>query len=655
MIKPQKIRHKLTLIIALSVGIGVLLSFLMFAVREVDQRQQAKLTELLSMAEVIAFNASAVVEFKDKVGAERLFSSLLQHPDVLAADLMSADSSFHYDFLKPDSPIPQKTIFVADRFHPKPLQSIDTSYIVVAVPINTESGVVGSVALIASLDRVWRDIAWSSLLFLLGSLIAFGIALLIAHRMQASLLQALASLTHTAQGVSESKDFSKRATKYSNDEIGQLADAFNTMLTEVADRDHELTNHREHLEKTVQERTLALSIAKEAAESSNRAKSTFLANMSHELRTPMNAIIGLTHMLARKNTDPAQRDKLDKVTNSANHLLRLLNDILDLSKIDAEKMVLEHVPFSIQMLISNLDSLVIAKAEAARLHLIYKIDPPLIGCEVIGDPLRLQQILLNLLSNAIKFTEQGNITVSIKTLEETIKDKLIGFAVEDQGIGIAPDAAKRIFTPFEQADGSTTRKFGGTGLGLSICARLVKLMGGDIHFTSTPDIGTTFSFSIRLLKTQSAVEVVQEEIPITGVEAESRLIHDFAGTRVLVAEDDWINQEVALELLREVLGFTVDIAENGNRAVEMALAKDYHLVLMDMQMPEMNGIEATRCIRQIPTCKNLPIIAMTANAFAEDQALCMDAGMDGFVAKPVNPDLLFVTMLKWLSLRRAAA
>ena len=360
-------------------------------------------------------------------------------------------------------------------------------------------------------------------------------------------------------------------------------------------------------------------------------------------------------MLARKNTDPAQGEKIDKVTNAANHLLRLLNDILDLSKIDAEKMTLEHVPFSMQKLISNLDSLVVAKAEAARLRLNYEIDPRLIGCEVIGDPLRLQQILLNLVGNAIKFTERGNISVFIKIVEETAKDKLILFAVEDQGIGITPEAAKRIFNPFEQADGSTTRKFGGTGLGLPICLRLVKLMGGEIDVTSsTPDIGSTFAFSIRLLKTQSALEGAREEIAITGVEAESRLIRDFAGTRVLLAEDDWINQEVAIELLREVLGFSVDIAENGNRAVEMAMANHYHLVLVDMQMPEKNGLEATQCIRQIPACKNLPIIAMTANAFTEDKALCMNAGMDGFVAKPVDPDLLYVTMLKWLSLRRAA-
>ena len=655
MIKQQKIRHKLALIIAISVGIGLLLSFLTFAVREVDQRRQAKLTELFSMAEVIAFNASAVVEFEDKVGADRLFSSLQKHPDVVSAELTSVDGRFHFDYTKPGINIPPRVTQQADRFHMQRLDYVESSFMVVAVPIRTESGVVGSVSLTASLDQVWRDIAWNSLLYLAGSLIAFAVALLIAHRLQFSLLRSLGSLTNTAKGVAESKDFSQRATKYSDDEIGQLADAFNAMLIEIADRDWELANHRAHLEETVLERTFALSIAKEGAETANRAKSTFLANMSHELRTPMNAIIGLTHMLVRKNTDANQRDKLEKVSDAANHLLKLLNDVLDLSKIDAEKLTLEHVPFSMKNLVSNLDNLAAAKAEGALLNIIYDIDPRLIGCEVIGDPLRLQQILLNLLGNAIKFTERGNIMVSIQILEETSHDKLIKFAIEDQGIGIGPEAIKRIFNPFEQADGSTTRKFGGTGLGLPICARLANLMGGKIEVASELNVGSIFSFSIRLLKTQSTAPTTGLEPKISGVEAESRLIREFAGTRVLVAEDDWVNQEVALELLREVLGFTAEIAENGNRAVEMVLANRYDLVLMDMQMPEMNGLEATQCIRQITGCKYLPIIAMTANAFAEDQALCMDAGMDDFIAKPVDTDMFFVTLLKWLSLRRIAA
>lgn len=275
----------------------------------------------------------------------------------------------------------------------------------------------------------------------------------------------------------------------------------------------ELRRHRDHLEEIVQERTLALSIAKEAAETANRAKSTFLANMSHELHTPMNAIIGLTQILGRRNTDPGQGDKLAKITAAAHQLLKLIDDILLLSKIDAERLTLEQTTFTLAGLCADLERLVADKFEARGVELIRDVPPGLRDRELKGDPLRLQQVLLNLVGNAIKFTEHGSVTLSMRLEQETSRDLQIRFEVRDTGIGISAEAMQRLFTPFEQADGSASRRFSGTGLGLAICQRLVRLMGGDIQVTSTPGSGSTFAFSLRLAKTNGRQAGTVEPVP----------------------------------------------------------------------------------------------------------------------------------------------
>ncbi|MEX8520317.1 MAG: ATP-binding protein [Leptothrix sp. (in: b-proteobacteria)] len=410
----------------------------------------------------------------------------------------------------------------------------------------------------------------------------------------------------------------------------------------------EIERHRHHLEELVQERTQALSIAKEAAEAANLAKSTFLANMSHELRTPMNAIIGLTYLLIRSSHDPAQRDKLDKISQAANHLLQLLNDVLDLSKIDAEHMPLEQAPFTLGELLTRLDKLIGDKAWSPQLQLHYDIDARLQDLELLGDALRLQQVLLNLLSNAIKFTKQGRIDLQLRLQEETKNNIQLGVELRDTGIGMTPKTMSRIFQPFEQADSSTTRKYGGTGLGLAICQRLVNLMGSHIKVISSPGQGSTFYFSIQIKKAPSSLALAMPHTSPAQSEIEQQLRLGHAGRPILLVEDDPVNQEVSIDLLRGVIGFDVDLAQNGREAVDRVKHKDYALILMDMRMPEMDGIEATRGIRQLPGRQHVPIIAMTANVFSEDQTKCMLAGMNAFISKPVDTLALFKTLLHWL-------
>jgi signal transduction histidine kinase/ActR/RegA family two-component response regulator len=643
----QTIRKKIALAIAVSLGIGLLLSFMTFAVREIDQRRQAKTTELFAMADVVAFNASAVIEFKDTKGAKQLLSSFAEHPDVLTVRLIGLNSDFRYIFDAANRQLPAQ-VSLGDRPHRERAVYADWSNVTVAVPIRSEDGVVGTISITASLNQVWQAIAWNLALSLLALTISFVIAFAIAREMLAAILAALGSLTDTAQYVAESKDYSRHARIYSDDEIGHLGNTFNSMLTEIAERDRQLADQRDHLEDTVQERTQALSVAKEAAEAASRAKSTFLSNMSHELRTPMNAIIGMTYMLKRHNSDAVQMDKLGKIDNAANHLLQLLNDILDLSKIDAERMTLEQTAFSIPELANDVAGLLAPRAESARLRFILDVDARLKGLRLLGDPLRLQQVLLNLAGNAIKFTERGEVRIVARVVEDDGESVNIELSVWDTGIGISPEAIGRVFNPFEQADGSTTRKYGGTGLGLPICQRLVRLMGGEIQVVSTPGAGSVFTFSIRLHRAEPVLTPTVADAHDVGVAAEKQLKTEFAHCRILVAEDDWVNQEVALELLRETLGLAVDIAPDGAQALEMALQHRYDLILMDMQMPELDGLGATRAIREIEGYADVPIIAMTANAFAEDRARCMDAGMNDFIAKPVDPDNLFVIMLRWL-------
>ena len=416
-------------------------------------------------------------------------------------------------------------------------------------------------------------------------------------------------------------------------------------ITERREAEAELEQHRYHLEALVEERTAALSIAKDAAEAANRAKSTFLANMSHELRTPMHAIMGMTELARRRVSDPKAQDQLGKAMVSAQRLLAIINAVLDISKIEADRLKLEERPFTLSHVLENLTHLTEHLATTKGLVFSIDIEPKVASLQFIGDALRVGQILLNLTSNAIKFTAAGSVAVRTTLAEETDNDVLVRCEITDTGIGIPADHLKRIFEPFEQADGSTTRNYGGTGLGLAISKRLVEMMGGQIGAESTTEGGTRFWFSVRLKK--AAIDAAPASLPEQQT-PEALIRERYGGVRVLLVEDEPVTQEVSRGLLEEG-GLTVDLAENGAEAVDMVRRTDYALILMDIQMPLLNGIQATREIRLIPGRETIPILALTANVFEEERQSYLDAGMNDHIGKPVQPDVLFSALLKWLS------
>ncbi|HBL27532.1 MAG TPA: hybrid sensor histidine kinase/response regulator [Acidobacteria bacterium] len=622
------IRHKLMLSFLGTGLVAALMSCGALLVVEVLEERFSLGGELSSLAAVLASNSTAALEFGDRDAALGVLRAVTAQPRIRRATLYGQDGSVFVDW--------SRTPGQASRLGRSRGAWFEGGFLYCAAPVELAGERIGTILLQSDLLDLHEKMVQTAQVVAAVLLLSLLAALGLSNRLTKLILRPLLRLVGVADAVSRGGDYALRAPAAGRDEIGSLVTSFNHMLEQIERQNDDLRRHRDGLEAEVAARTAELVGAKEAAEQAVIAKSQFLANMSHEIRTPMNAVIGMTSVLQGTPLFPDQRDYVETIRRSGETLLSLLNDILDLSKAEAEGVEVETAPFGLRDCLARSLELVAAAAAERGLKLGFRMEKG-VPERLVGDATRTRQILVNLLSNAVKFTHEGEVEVSVAVEEQAGDHLILRFAVRDTGIGIPPDRLARLFKPFSQADSSTTRLYGGTGLGLAISRRLAESLGGRIWVDSTPGAGSTFHFTIQGLR---ADDLDLPDVPLPapavpradGVQPSERL-----PLRILLAEDNSTNQRVAL-LFLERMGYRADTAADGFEVLEAVRRQRYDLILMDIQMPKMDGLEAARRLRaQVAASGETPprIIAMTANALRGDREACLAAGMDDYLSKPI--------------------